>query len=768
MSAADPDGRNAADSGGRNAQVDTVVDDLLARMSLREKAGQLNQRLFGWQCVRRNGRTWETTDLLHAEIERWGGLGALYGLFRADPWSGRSWADGIPPEERAEVAALVTDAVRRSAAHGVGPLIVEEAPHGHQALGGSLLPVPLNMAATWDPGLVEEAARAVGAELAASGVHLALVTALDVLRDPRWGRAEECLGESPELAARMAAALVRGMQGPDRNGLGRDGVGVVLKHFAAQGESMGGRNGQSAVIGEHDLRELHLPPARAGVRAGAVGVMAAYNDIDGVPCCANPWLLGDVLRGEWGFDGLVMSDGLAVDRLEAVTGSPREAARLALLSGVDLSLWDRAYTLLEEAADRDPAVAAAVDRACRRVLSVKRAVGLLPSPDGTAADPPERGRAVLSARRARTEEVSARLARRSLVLLHDDDTLPLGLREARRVLVVGPHAAEATALLGDYVPPLPPGSALSVLDAVRTGMSGHARLDHVPRLEPDGGSWDRAAVRTAAAAADLVVAVLGGTSHRDYRDRFTDVGAADLSAGSEGTRATSGEGVDLADLRLPGDQDALLAQVRAATRAPVAVVVVAGRPHVLTDVLASADAVLWAGFPGPHGADAVVDALTGRIPIRGRLPMTLPSVAGAVPVHHDDRHSPDGVYADAVRPVLRPFGWGAPAPGLRISAVDEAGRGTADHRIRVELRNAGGSPADDTVQLYTRRRDGVRLPRTRVLTAFAQVELAPGASRVVEFPWRGPSERTSVIAVTSVGELGVDLQADWERVRQLY
>ncbi|WP_198672004.1 glycoside hydrolase family 3 protein, partial [Desertihabitans aurantiacus] len=363
-------------------RTDAAVEAVLARLDTRQRIGQLNQRLFGWHCVRRTGPAraprYELTDAFAEEVARWDGLGALYGLFRADAWSGRTWDDGILPEHAAEVAGQVVDAVRAASPTGTGPLLVEEAPHGHQALGGTLLPTNLALAAGWDPGLVEECAAAVARELRSAGVHIALVSALDLLRDPRWGRSEECFGESPLLAAELTAAVVRGMQGPDRERVA-DGTGlaVVLKHLAGQGEGTGGRNGHPAVIGPYDLAEIHLPPVEAGVAAGALGMMAAYNDIDGVPCCANPELLTTLLRDRWGFDGVVMADGHAVDRLVTMTGSEPAAAALSLASGVDLSLWDRSYARLEEAVEQDPTLLAAVETACRRVLRLKARLGLL-------------------------------------------------------------------------------------------------------------------------------------------------------------------------------------------------------------------------------------------------------------------------------------------------------------------------------------------------------------------------------------------------------
>ncbi|WP_399012994.1 glycoside hydrolase family 3 N-terminal domain-containing protein [Streptomyces sp. FIT100] len=724
--------------------VNEDVDELLSRMTLREKVGQLNQRLFGWECVARRRGGFELTDTFHTEVERWGGLGALYGLFRADAWSGRSWKDGVRPEERAEVAALVTDAVRSGSRHGVPPLIVEEAPHGHQALGSTLFPVNLNAGASWDPGLLAECARAVAAELRAGGVHLALVSALDLLRDPRWGRAEECFGEDPLLAAELTRALVEGMQGAGRSALAGGGVGVVLKHFAAQGEGVGGRNGQSAVLGQRDLHELHLPAAEAGIRAGAVGLMAAYNDIDGVPCCANPELLTALLRDAWGFDGLVMADGKAVDRLAAMTGSLREAARAALLAGVDLSLWDEAYTLLEEAAGDDPGTAEAIDRACGAVLRVKSLLGLL---DAAPVRP-----AVAPVPVRPAAELSGRLARRSLVLLENRGrALPLAPDAVHEIAVIGPNAASATALLGDYVPPLLPEAERSVLDAVRDRLGDRVRVRHV---QGDGRELE-----AAAASADLVLAVLGGTSHRHYGDGFADNGAA------LHTRATCGEGVDLADLRLPGGQDALLRRARAATGAPLVAVVVAGRPHVLTEVLALADATLWAGYPGPYGADAVLDVLLGEAEPEGRLPMTLPADAGAVPVRYNDRRPADGVYVDAPRAVLRPFGYGQ---GYRTSRVTGllagAGEGSAAADrivVTVELENESPRPLSEVVQLYAHRTGGPAWPRVRELVAFRRIALPPGTVTPVTFHleaerlFTGAREGRQGCTTLLAGELGV-------------
>ncbi|MEV1243547.1 glycoside hydrolase family 3 N-terminal domain-containing protein [Nonomuraea sp. NPDC049750] len=698
------------------------VERLLSELTLREKVGQLNQRLFGWQAVERAPRGgFRITDRARAELDRWGGLGALYGVFRADAWSGRSWADGIRPEERAEVAALVQDEVSRAGDHRIGVLLSEEAPHGHQALGGTLLPTNLAVAAGWDPELLAEAAAAVAAELAASGVHLALVSALDLLRDPRWGRAEECFGEDPLLAAELTRALVIGMQGSDRGAVGRGGVAIVLKHLAAQGEAVGGRNGQSAVIGPRDLRELHLPAVRAAVEAGAMGFMAAYNDIDGVPCCANRDLLTGFLRAECGFDGIVMADGLAVDRLIAMTGDATTAAVAAIEAGVDLSLWDDSFGLLEQAAREDPRVAELVDNACRRVLTLKQRVGLL------ADRPPETGREKLTLGAA--DGLSRRLARQSLVLLHNaDNLLPLDRRTLTKVVLAGPNARDVTALLGDYVPPLPASSAAGLDLALRQAI-------------PDAEVVCASGAPTAAelSGADVVILALGGTSHRTYAEDFAANGAITGTAAV----ATAGEGVDLADITLPGGQDDLVAAVRAQAGCPVVAVVIAGRPHVLTGVLAHTDAMLWAGYPGPHGGHAIVDALLGGYEPVGRLPFTAPRHPGAIPVRHNDRHPAHGVYQDAPDPVLFPFGSGLRYRPIRFDRLTATAHADTVE-VSVEVVNPDATEAEVheaevVVPVFGRRTGGIALPRLRELLAFRRVTVPPGARTTVI--WNLPAAR---------------------------
>lgn len=707
-----------------------AVDRLIDSMSFTQKVGQLNQRLFGWKSVERNaaGRL-VASDELKQEIDRWGGLGALYGLLRADPWSGQHWGNGIRPEERPEAVAVVQQTVLERGAHGIGVLLSEEAPHGHQALGGAVLPTNLGLGATFDSQGVQEAEAAVAAELAASGIHIALVSGLDIARDPRWGRCEECFGEDPLMASRMCEAIVTGMQGEHRSKVGRGGVAVVLKHLAAQGEAVGGRNGQSAVLGPHDLHEIHLPPVAAGVRAGALGFMAAYNDIDSVPCCANPWLLEDYLRDQLGFDGIVMADGLAVDRLEDMAGSIPAAGRAALLAGVDVSLWDEGFARLEEYVD-DEQVAAAVDTALRRVLELKAMFGLLPE-DGadTAAIAMPDADAIAQAT-ADGREQAKRMAREAITLINDGrsavtlDSIRGGLTDAQAgpVIVAGPFADDFGCFLGDYTAPLPADEQSSIYRQL------------VARLGKDrvclaAKPSDVSADRWASAAA--VVFVCGSTSERSYDSEFDDNGAAKAVAEYG---ATCGEGVDLSDIRLPWHQDEMLDEVVALTTAPVVSVVVCGRAHVLTHVIGQSAVTIWVGYAGQYGPQAVADVLIDGAGLPGRLPVTLPAHPAAIPVRYNDRQSAAHVYKDAAEPVLREFGYGAGSlAGVTFSGMHADAESRANEVLVQVTAHAGDHKTAGSVNLFAHVSGGRRIPRLAVLVDSVALTLEAGESHAVSF-----------------------------------
>jgi beta-glucosidase len=694
------------------APTDARVRDLLGRMTLREKVGQLNQRMYGWDAYRRtpDGR-FELTEALHAETDRFEGLGALYGLQRADAWSGVDHGSGPGAEDGAALAELVQRHVVERSRLGIPTLFVEEVPHGLMALDGTVLPVNLAIGATWDPDLYERAAAHAAAELRARGGHVALVSALDIARDPRWGRTEECFGEDPYLAGRLTEALVRGMQGTSPDGapdgfFAADKAPVVLKHFAGQGATVGGRNSAESELGRRELHEIHLPAARAGVRAGAAAVMAAYNEVDGMPCSGNRALLTGLLRERWGFDGLVMADGLAVDRLARITGDKVSAGALALNSGVDLSLWDEGFTHLEEAVERGLVEEAVLDAAVARVLRLKFRLGLF-EPQQTISSPPAGG-----------EEISKDVARAAVTLLRNDGVLPIG-RNVSRIAVLGPQAATTAHQSGDYTAPQHPGTGSSVLDALRRLAPPGLDIRHAPGCTLTGTDLSGIPAAIAeAAASDLAVLVLGGSSARTPGTEFDANGAA-LRAESE---MTCGEGVDLAGLGLGAAQYALLDAV-VATGTPTAVVLVQGRPHVVPD---TAPALLSAWYPGPWGGEAIAEVLLGLTEPAGRLPVSVPRSAAQLPVYYNHKDTEYGGYVDQSAEPQYSFGHGLSYTSFAFGTPRLSG-----DAVTVDVTNTGQRYGRSVVQVYLRRLITTTWPRTLELCAFEGVGLAPGESRTV-------------------------------------
>ncbi|MEW2088132.1 glycoside hydrolase family 3 N-terminal domain-containing protein [Streptomyces sp. NPDC006682] len=732
------------------------VRDLLSRMTLTEKVGQVNQRMYGWDAYERTASGHRLTDAFRAEVAAGDGMGALYGLQRADPWSGVTAETGIGAADGARVADAVQRHVVGSTRLGIPVLLVEEMPHGLQALDGTLLPVNLAVGATWDPELYEEAARLAAAQLRARGGHVALVSALDLVRDPRWGRAEECFGEDPYLAARFTEALVRGVQGPAGEAIGPDRAAVVLKHFAGQGATVGGRNSAATELGLRELHEIHLVAARAGVRAGAAGLMAAYNEFDGVPCAANPRLLTGILRERWGFEGLVMADGLAVDRLVRLAGDPVAAGAMALRAGTDLSLWDDCYPRLGEAVRRGLVEEAALDRAVGRVLALKFRLGLFERPYTVEQVPDPGG----------LERLSERMARECVTLLaHDGVTLPLAGLPSGTLAVIGPNADSVPQQIGDYTAPQRPGTGGGVLAGLRAAAPEGTEVTYARGCGLVGGDLSGLPEAVAlAAGADVAVLVLGGSSARERDTRFDANGAAVVLAGNP-VEMTCGEGVDLAELGLPEGQSALLDAV-SATGTPVVVVLVQGRPHALPDLTGKAAAVLSAWYPGPWGGRAVADVLFGGAEPQGRLPVSVPRSAAQLPVFYNGKDHGYRGYVDQPATARHPFGhglsyttveYGEPRLSLAAAGVDAfAGDGDGSRApvsCVVRVSNTGARPVRETVQLYVRRvRGGTTWPRTRELRGFVQVELAPGESTEVTFP----VEAGTLASFTYAGEWAVE------------
>lgn len=717
------------------------VDALLAEMTLAEKIGQLGSRWVGNDTPQEDeaGKRVENSPAEgvasaeslavapipaefspagRASLEEAGrhGLGQLTRVYGSRP---------VTVEEGAAQLVGMQHTVLRGSRLGIPALVHEECLTGFTAYGATVYPAPIAWAATFDPDLVRRLGATIGRDLRAVGVHQGLAPVLDVVRDYRWGRVEESMGEDPYLVAMIGSAYVGGLESA--------GVVATLKHFAGYSASRAARNHAPVPIGRRELMDMILPPFETAIAVGgARSVMNAYCDVDGVPAGADSWLLTDLLRGEWGFTGTVVSDYYAVTFLATmhrVAADTDQAGVQALTAGIDVELPDTdgfGQHLAHRVRDGE-LPESIVDRAVRRTLTQKIELGLL-DPGWT---PETSVSAAVDLDSAVNRTLAGELAERSVVLLDAGSALPLidaGRAVPARIAVVGPCAADPRTLMGCYAFPnhvLPryPGMALGVdaptlLDALRAGLPD-TDVIHQPGCETRGA--DRtglAAAAEAARQAELCVAVVG-----------------DLS-GLFGN-GTSGEGCDAEDLRLPGVQADLL-DALFATGTPVVVVVVSGRPYALGDVHPRAAGLIQAFLPGQQGAAAIAGVLSGRVNPGGKLPVQIPRGPGGQPGTY--LHPPLGGNSHGISSIdptpLFPFGYGGSyttfhVDELATSATEFATDGGLDVSVRV--RNTGARPGDEVVQLYLQDPVAQVTRPVRQLIGFARVRLEPGDSARVRF-----------------------------------
>ncbi|RYB89797.1 beta-glucosidase [Nocardioides glacieisoli] len=658
------------------------VDALLAEMTLDDKVGQLHQVA--------NINPGEDADDLRA-----GRIGSS--LYASGATAGNERDEGVLAGVIDEIQELAVGGSRL----GIPVLFGRDVIHGHR----SVAPIPLGLAASFDPELVRQAAETAAREAVVDGIAWTFSPMLDISEEPRWGRVAESFGEAPVLASRLAAAATQGFQGDDPSQ--PDRLGACAKHFVGYGLSAGGRDYDTVSVGENTLRNLHLRPFRAAVESGVLSVMAAFNDVDGTPMHAHQHLLRDVLKGEWGFDGVVVADWNGIGQIvfAGVAEDDREAARLAIEAGVDLDMVSGAYLAHLGDLVRDGEVdEALVDDACRRVLRMKFRLGLF---DGAAG--PD-SRPVGNAPTPESRALARRAGVASHVLVKNDGALPLA--DDASVLLTGGFVHEGDVLLGTWVLD---GRAEEVVTPA-AGLT--ERLGD--RVTVDDGRFPDRTLQLARTS-DVTVALVGEHPNR------------------------SGEANSVSDLRLPpGQLDHL--RMLAGLRKPLVVVVYTGRPLDLTEVLDLADTVIVAWHPGIEAGSALADVLSGDASPHGRLPMTFPLSTGHIPTSTHQRPTGrliradvdhrEGRYVDALTYPRLPFGH-----GLTYSTVDYGAPRVSDGELGLEsattltvtVTNTGDRACREVVQAYFR--DPVaQVTRPLVeLLDWRLVDLEPGQSEDVTF-----------------------------------
>ena len=579
------------------------------------------------------------------------------------------------------------------------------------ALGAPVFPTNLAMGMTWNPDLMERITHNVSQELAAKGGNLALFTGFDVLRDPRWGRSEECFSEDAYLTSCMTSAAVHGFQKE------KNGVAVVVKHLCAQGGCVGGHNSDAALIGPRELREIHLPPVKAAIDAGAKAVMAAYNEIDGIPCHINKALLFETLRKEYDFSGIVMADGCALDRLLLLDDDILKVGSLALKAGVDLSLWDNVYLRLDEAIKQGYLTEEELDQAVLRVLRLKEELGLWEELNTYSL--PEASDLLLQA------------ARECQVLLKNNDSL-LPLSSKQKIAVIGPNANHYLNQLGDYTAYQNKSDIVTVYDGIcqKTEISPI----YVQGCSIRGRKFDIEPALVAAKAADIVILVLGGNSTRLYQDTFENNGA--VKANQE-NQMNCGENIDLASLELEGYQNELLLALKE-VNPHIVTVLIQGRPHVINTVLKHSQAVLASFYPGSRGGEGIADVLFGDYNPSGHLSVSIPQHVGQLPCYYNHKHNgAQKDYVDMPGEALLPFGYGLSysqfiyrdikvPKAIKITDLLENGID-----LQLEIYNNSTYDGEDVIQVYLKDHQASVVSRVIELRAFNKVKIQAYQSKQI-------------------------------------
>jgi beta-glucosidase len=710
--------------------VEARVEDLLARMTLEEKVAQM---LSIWE---------NKADVFDARMEFDPAKMALkypngIGTFaRPSDATGPSSPRVVRRRDIPATIRLV-NALQHYAMTGtrlgIPILLHEEGLHGYAAVGATSFPQAIALASSWDPALVRAVNAVTAREIRARGVSEALSPVVDVARDPRWGRIEETFGEDPYLVGEMGVASVEGLQGEGKaRVLGSGKVFATLKHLTGHGQPESGTNVGPAPYSERTLRENFFPPFEKVIeRTGIETVMPSYNEIDGVPSHANVWLLQKVLRGEWQFDGVVVSDYYAIEDLQTlhhIAGSPEEAARLALAAGVDSDLPSGgAYATLTQQVQGGRVPEDSINMAVRRLLKLKFRAGLFENPYANA------GQAAALTNNSEARALARKAAQRTIVLLKNDGMLPLQLPPAGGaksvIAVIGPSAAVAR--LGGYYgePPL----KVSILDGIRARVGSRANVVYAEGVKITANDdWWADDVKLADPAANRRL-IDEAVSVARNADRIV------LAIGD--TEQTSREGWakshlgDRDSLDLVGEQQALFDALHALGK-PIVVVLINGRPASTVQISAAANAMLEGWYLGEQGGNAVADILFGDVNPGGKLPVTIPRSVGQLPMFYNYKPSAHrGYLFDSVEP-LYPFGFGLSYTSFeigapRLSSDRIAANGSVT--VSVPVRNTGARAGDETVQIYVHQLLSSVTRPIKELKAFERITLNPGESKTVTF-----------------------------------
>ena len=707
-----------------NLSIDIRLADLLSRMTLEEKVGQLLCPL-GWEMYEIHGsEVYPSGKFKQLIKER--NAGMLWATYRADPWTKKTLANGLNPELSAKAGNALQKYVMENTRLGIPMFLAEEAPHGHMAIGATVFPTGIGMAATWSPELVKEVGQVIAKEIRSQGGHISYGPVLDLTRDPRWSRVEETFGEDPVLSGILGASMVDGLGGGNLSQ--KYATIATLKHFLAYAVPEGGQNGNYASVGIRDLHQNFLPPFRKAIDSGALSVMTSYNSIDGIPCTSNYYLLTQLLRNEWKFRGFVVSDLYSIEGIHEshfVAPTKENAAIQSVTAGVDVDLGGDAYTNLCHAVQSGQIDKAVIDTAVCRVLRMKFEMGLFEHP---YVDPKIAAKTV---RRKEHIELARKIAQSSITLLKNENSiLPLS-KTINKVAVIGPNANNRYNMLGDYTAPQEDSNVKTVLDGILTKLSP-SRVEYVRGCAiRDTTVNEIEQAIEAARRSEVVIVVVGGSSARDFKTSYKETGAAVAEEGSV-SDMECGEGFDRASLSLLGRQQELLESLQK-TGKPLIVVYIEGRPLEKNWASEYADALLTAYYPGQEGGNAIADVLFGDYNPSGRLPISVPRSVGQIPVYYNKKAPRNHDYVEVSSSPLYSFGYGMSYTTFEYSDLQVVQKSARCFEVSFKVKNTGKYDGEEVSQLYMRDEYASVVQPMKQLKHFERFYLKKGEEKKVTF-----------------------------------
>ena len=704
--------------------IDVRLSDLLSRMTLEEKVGQLLCPL-GWEMYEIHGSEVHPSGKFKQLIKE-RNVGMLWATYRADPWTKKTLANGLNPEMAAKAGNALQKYVMENTRLGIPMFLAEEAPHGHMAIGATVFPTGIGMAATWSPELVKEVGQVIAKEIRSQGGHISYGPVLDLTRDPRWSRVEETFGEDPVLSGILGASMVDGLGGGNLSQ--KYATIATLKHFLAYAVPEGGQNGNYASVGIRDLHQNFLPPFRKAIDSGALSVMTSYNSIDGIPCTSNHYLLTQLLRNEWKFCGFVVSDLYSIEGIHEshfVALTKENAAIQSVTAGVDVDLGGDAYTNLCHAVQSGQMDKTVIDTAVCRVLRMKFEMGLFEHP---YVDPKIAAKTV---RRKEHIELARKIAQSSITLLKNENSiLPLS-KTINKVAVIGPNADNRYNMLGDYTAPQEDSNVKTVLDGILTKLSP-SRVEYVRGCAiRDTTVNEIEQAIEAARRSEVVIVVVGGSSARDFKTSYKETGAAVAEEGSV-SDMECGEGFDRASLSLLGRQQELLESLQK-TGKPLIVVYIEGRPLEKNWASEYADALLTAYYPGQEGGNAIADVLFGDYNPSGRLPISVPRSVGQIPVYYNKKAPRNHDYVEVSSSPLYSFGYGMSYTTFEYSDLQVVQKSARCFEVSFKVKNTGKYDGEEVSQLYMRDEYASVVQPMKQLKHFERFHLKKGEEKKVTF-----------------------------------